>query len=204
MVFDRQDSGDLPTGGGLPSNVNTYAGATTDAQLYDHTATTAPGTTSYLGNNQYLGYILRFHPPTIDSVTGKPVAEKAYLNVLVVNGGLIFSTFKPTVATSGVLCLGAGSTYTFRMCDALAPVFGNGDLAATGTTDKALAGCNGSVFTWTNLAGDLAAIGTRMVLQSGQDTPVPGVPSTSNVLIKSLVVNSGTTSFAPRAWRIIR
>lgn len=204
MVFDRQDSGDLPTVSGLPANVDDYAGAITDAQLYDHTGTLTPGTTSYLGNNKYLGYFLRFHPATKDTVTGKLVAEKSYLNVMVVNGGLIFSTFKPTVSGSGVVCQGAGSTYTFRMCDALAPVFGSGDVSATGTTDKALAGCNGSVFTWTNLAGDLAAIGTRMVLQSGQDTPIPGVPAKSNVLIKSLVVNSGTTSFAPRSWRIIR
>lgn len=204
MVFDRQDSGDLPTVSGLPSNVNGFASAITDAQLSDQTATTSPGDTNYLGNNQYLGYYLRFHPFATDPITHKLVGEKAYLNVLVQNGGLIFSTFRPVATGNGVACEGAGYTYTFRMCDALAPVFSSGDVATTGTTDKALSGCNGYVFSWTNLAGDLASIGSRMVIQSGQDAPIPGVPTTSNVKIQTLVVQSGTQSFAPRSWRIIR
>ncbi len=205
MVFDRQDSADLPTVSGLPSNVNDFASAITDAQLSNQTGTVTPGDTSYLGNNQYLGYYLSFHNPTTDP--GPPVKllfEKSYLNPLVVNGGLIFSTFKPGKTGSTVVCEGAGVTYTYRMCDALAPVFSSGDLATSGTTDKQLAGCNGYVFSWTNLAGDLTAIGSRMVLQSGQDTPAAGVPTTSNVKIQDLVVQGGTQSFAPRAWRIIR
>lgn len=207
MVFDRQDSADLPSTY-TNSDVNTYAGAITDAQLSDQTATAAVATaavgpTGYLGNSK-LGYYLTFQPPAIDSATGKLVAEKSYLNTLVLNGGLIFSTFKPVISGSGVICQGAGNTFTFRMCDALAPVFGNGQAASGTTSDKTLAGCNGWVFSWTNLAGDLAAIGSRMVLQSGQDTPVAGVPPASNVKLQNLVVNSGTTSFAPRAWRIIR
>lgn len=204
MVLDRQDSADLPTVGGLPGNVNGLAGAITDAQLSDQTTTLVTGDTTYLGNNQYLGYFLRFHNPTTDPVSARPLFEKAYLNSLVINGALIFSAFKPGKTGSTVVCEGAGVTHTWRMCDALAPVFGSGDLATTGTTiDKQLAGCNGFVFTWTNLAGDLTAIGSRMVLQSGQDTP-SGTPAPGNVKIQDLVVPSGTQSFAPRAWRIIR
>ncbi len=203
MVFDRQDSADLPTVGGLPSNVNGSASAVTDAQLSDQTGTLVPGDTSYLGSNQYLGYYLRFHAPTTDPLSGKLLFEKAYLNPLVVNGGLIFSAFKPGKTGSTVVCEGAGITTTYRMCDALAPVFANGDVAVTGVTDKSLAGCNGSVFTWTNLAGDLTAIGSRMVLQSGQDTGSSGA-SSGNVKIQDLVVQGGTQSFAPRSWRIIR
>jgi len=203
MVFDRQDSADLP--GGLPNNVNGFGNAITDSLLSDQTSTSTPGDTSYLGNNQYLGYYLRFRGFTTDALSGKLLFEKSYLNSLVVNGGLVFSTFKPGKTGSTVICEGAGNTFTYRMCDALAPVFGNGSLAATGTTtDKQLVECNGIVFSWTNLAGDLTSIGSRMVLQSGQDTPIPGSSSSSNVKIQDLVVQGGTQSFAPRAWRIIR
>ncbi|MBP1772571.1 MAG: hypothetical protein H6P99_1734 [Holophagaceae bacterium] len=199
MVFDRQDSADLPTIG----DVNGAGNAITDALLSDQTSTSVPGDTSYLGVNQKLGYFLRFHAPTTDPLSSKPLFEKSYLNPLVTNGGLIFSAFKPGKTGSTVVCEGAGVTHTYRMCDALVPVFGNGDVATTGSTDKQLAGCNGFVFTWTNLAGDLTAIGSRMVLQSGQDTP-SGTSSSGNVKIQDLVVQGGTQSFAPRAWRIIR
>ena len=204
MVFDRQDSADLPTSGGLPGNVNGLGNAITTAQLSDQTATTTPGDTSYLGTNRYLGYYLRFHGYSADPLSGSPLYEKSYLNSVVTNGGLIFSTFRPGSSGSSVVCQGAGTTYTFRMCDALAPVFANGDLAATGSTDKKVAGCNGYVFAWTNLAGDLTSIGSRMIIQSGQDTPVPGSPTSSNVKIQDLVVHNGPLAFAPRAWRIVR
>lgn len=198
MVLDRQDSADIPTIG----DVNGSGNAITDALLSDQTSTLVPGDTSYLGINLKLGYYLRFHAPTPDPLSGKFLFEKSYLNPLVVNGGLIFSAFKPGKTGSTVVCEGAGVTHTYRMCDALAPVFGDGDLATTGSTDKLLSGCNGFVFTWTNLAGDLTAIGSRMVLQSGQDTPAAG--TSGNVRIQDLVVQGGTQSFAPRAWRIIR
>ena len=204
MVFDRQDSADLPTSGGLPSNVNVLGSAITDALLSDQTSNTTPGDTSYLGTNQYLGYFLRFHSATTDPLSNKSLYEKSYLNSVVTNGGLVFSTFRPGNTASSVVCQGAGTTYTFRLCDALSPVFGNGDLAATGTTDKQLTGCNGWVFAWTNLAGDLTSIGSRMVIQSGQDSPVSGTPTSSNVKIQDLVVQSGPQAFAPRAWRIVR
>lgn len=205
MVFDRQDSADLP-GGTLPSNVNTSAGAITDAQLSDQTGTTTPGTTSYLGNNQYLGYYLKFHNIVDNADKNHTFFEKSYLNSVVVNGALLFSTFKPGRTGSTTICEGAGNTLTFRMCDALAPVFSSGDVAVTTTVaDKLDTGCNGFIFTWTNLAGDLTAIGSRMLLQSGQDTPVAGGGAvSSNVKIQDLVVKSGTQTFAPRAWRIIR
>jgi len=206
MVFDRQDSADLP-GGTLPSDVNTALGAITDAQLSDRTGTTTPGTTSYLGSNQYLGYYLKFHT-TADAAapTTHTFFEKSYLNAAVVNGALLFSTFKPGRTGSATICEGAGNTLTFRMCDALAPVFNYGEVAVTDTlADKLVAGCNGSIFTWTNLAGDLTTIGSRMVLQSGQDTPVTGAgAASSNVKIQDLIVKSGTQAFAPRAWRIVR
>jgi len=205
MVFDRQDSADLPTTGGLPnSNVNTLAGAVTDSQLSNQTGTTTTGNTSYLGNNAYLGYYLTFSKTT-DATTSITTFEKSYLASMVVNGGLIFSTFKPsTSAAAGTTgCGGAGNTFTFRMCDALAPVFNNAAAASAGVNDKTKAGCNGYVFSWTNLAGDLTAIGSRMILQSGQDTPTGGA-TTSNVKIQDLVVQGGTIAFAPRAWRTVR
>ncbi|MBI1753613.1 MAG: hypothetical protein HY014_08710 [Acidobacteria bacterium] len=206
MVFDRQDSADLPTVGGLPSDVNTLAGAITDAQLSNQTGTSLPGNTSYLGNNVNLGYYLSFSKTTDTTVIPNITSyEKSYLASMVMNGGLIFSTFKPsTSAAAGTTgCGGAGNTYTFRMCDALAPVFNSGAAAVAGVNDKKQAGCNGYVFSWTNLAGDLTAIGSRMILQSGQDTPT-GTATASNVKIQDLVVEGGTNAFAPRAWRTVR
>jgi hypothetical protein len=195
MVFDRQDSADLPTLNGLPSNVNGFGSAITDGQLSDQTSTSVKGDTSYLGNNKFLGYYLRYHNYTTDAVSGKHLFEKAYLNPLVVNGGLIFSTFKPGKTGSTVVCEGAGNTYTYRMCDALAPVFNGGALSLSD-------GCNGMVFSWTNLAGDLTAIGSRLVLQSGQENT--GTATPGSVKIQNTAVTNGIHAFAPRAWRIIR
>jgi hypothetical protein len=195
MVFDRQDSADLPTVGGLPSNVN--VSPVTDAQLADLTSVTSPGDTSYLGNNQLLGYYLRFHAPIVDpNDAGHMLYEKAYLTPLVVNGALVFSTFRPASTGSSSTCQGAGTTYTYRMGNALSPAFANGDVSAT-----AAGGGDGYVFTWANLAGDLTSVGSRLVLQSGQDA----TSATSNtVKIQSFAAGGGTTAFAPRSWRIVR
>lgn len=197
MIFDRQDSADLPTTGGLPSNVNTSGGAITDAQLADLTSVTTAGDTSYLGNNRYLGYFLRFHTPSLDpNDASHMLYEKAYLTPIVSFGALIFSTFRPTSTGSSTTCQGAGTTYTYRMSNALSPAFGNGDVStsASGTGD-------GYVFSWANLAGDFTAVGSRLVLQSGQDATSS---ANNSVAIKSLKGGSGSLAFAPRTWRIIR
>ena len=195
MVFDRQDSADLPTVSGLPSNVDITP--ITDSLLADLTSVTTPGDTSYLGNNALLGYYLRFHAPIVDPYDASHMLyEKAYLTPLVINGALIFSTFRPASTGSAATCAGAGTTYTYRMTNALSPAFANGDVAASTT-----GGGDGYVFTWANLAGDLTSVGSRLVLQSGQDVTSS---TTSSVKIQSLAAGSGTVSFAPRSWRIVR
>lgn len=195
MVFDRQDSADLPTVGGLPSNVD--VSPVTDAQLADLTSVTSPSDTNYLGNNQLLGYYLRFHAPIVDPYDASHMLyEKAYLTPLVINGALVFSTFKPASTGSSSTCQGAGTTFTYRMNNALSPAFANGDVSAStaGTGD-------GYVFTWANLAGDLTSVGSRLVLQSGQDA---SSATTNSVKIQSFAAGGGTTAFAPRSWRIVR
>lgn len=195
MVFDRQDSGDLPTVSGLPGNVD--VSPVTDAQLADLTSVATPGDTSYLGNNAYLGYYLRFRAPIVDPYDASHrLYEKAYLTPLVINGALIFSTFRPVSTGSSTTCQGAGTTYTYRMGNALSPAFANGDVSAT-----ASGGGDGYVFTWANLAGDLTSVGSRLVLQSGQDTTSA---TTNSVKIQSLAAGGGTVAFAPRSWRIVR
>jgi hypothetical protein len=195
MVFDRQDSADLPTVGGLPSNVD--VAPVTDSQLADLTSVTSPGDTSYLGNNQLLGYYLRFHAPIVDPNDATHyLYEKAYLTPLVINGALIFSTFRPASTGSSTTCQGAGTTYTYRMSNALSPAFGNGDVSAS-----TAGGGDGYVFTWANLAGDLTSVGSRLILQSGQDTTSA---TTSSVKIQSFAAGGGTIAFAPRSWRIIK
>ncbi|NWJ40126.1 MAG: hypothetical protein HXX12_04050 [Geothrix sp.] len=195
MVFDRQDSADLPTVGGLPSNVD--ISPVTDSQLADLTSVTTPGDTSYLGNNQLLGYYLRFHAPIVDPNDATHyLYEKAYLTPLVINGALVFSTFRPASTGSSTTCQGAGTTYTYRMGNALSPAFANGDVSTA-----AAGGGDGYVFTWANLAGDLTSVGSRLVLQSGQDA----TSATSNsVKIQSFAAGGGTIAFAPRTWRIVR
>ena len=199
MVFDRQDSADLPTP--LPSNVDTSP--VTDSLLSDQTSTTLVGTTSYLGSNAYLGYYLRFGGPNVDPNLGTHMLyPKAYLSPLVVNGGLVFSCFTPLTTGSNSSCAGSGTTTTYRMCDALAPVFGGGKSSTSDDTSSA--GCSGSVFTWANLAGDLTAVGSRLILQSGQDPGAAAGSAVGNVKIGSYVMPGGTTAFAPRSWRIVR
>lgn len=199
MVFDRQDSADLPTP--LPTNVDTTP--ITDTLLSDQTSTTLVGTTSYLGSNAYLGYYLRFGGPNVDPNLGTHMLyPKAYLSPLVVNGGLVFSCFTPLTTGSNSSCAGSGTTTTYRMCDALAPVFAGGKTSTSNDTSSAA--CSGSVFTWANLAGDLTAVGSRLILQSGQDPGAAAGDNTGNVKIGSYVMPGGTTAFAPRSWRIVR
>lgn len=205
MIFDRQDSADLPTAGGLPSSVDGSGTATTDAQLADLTSVSSstPGDTSYLGDNKYLGYYLAFHTPTVDPTSGQLLYEKAYLNSIVVSGGLFFSTFRPGKTGSTVVCQGAGQTYTFRMCDALAPVFNNEIQAAGTTTDKKDAGCSGWVVNMNNLASPLTAYGTNAVLQSGEASGITGAAK-GDLALPALKAPDRVKAFNPRSWRIIR
>jgi len=199
MIFDRQDSADLPTP--LPTNVDTTP--VTDTLLSDQTSTALVGTTSYLGSNGYLGYYLRFGGPNVDPNLGTHMLyPKAYLSPLVVNGGLVFSCFTPLTTGSNSSCAGSGTTTTYRMCDALVPVFAGGKTSTSNDTSSAA--CSGSVFTWANLAGDLTAVGSRLILQSGQDPGSAAGDGTGNVKIGSYVMPGGTTAFAPRSWRIVR
>ena len=203
MVFDRQDSADLPSP--LPNNVDTITGAITDAQLSNQTSTSTVGDTSYLGSS-YLGYFLTYGGPNDDpssSTTPKhKFYPKAYLSPLVINGGLIFSAFTPTTSGSSNSCSGAGITLTYRLCDALVPVFNSGAKATS--QDRTAATCSGWVFQWSNLAGDLTAVGSRLILQSGQDPGSKAGDGTGNARIGSYTVPGGTTAFAPRSWRIVR
>jgi hypothetical protein len=208
VVYDRQDSGDLPTANGLPSTVDTSGNAITTANLVNQTTSSVPGDTSYLGNNQYLGYYLKFHNPTADlnpNNTSHLFFEKAYLSPVVINSGLVFSTFLGVTSGSTISCGGSGNTDTFRMCNVLSPVFNSGNAAATNTADPTSASCSGIAFTWSNLAGDLTAIGNKMLLQSGQMAGAT-VNSTSvnSAYIQSINMPGGSTAFAPRHWRIVR
>jgi hypothetical protein len=197
MVFDRQDSADLPSP--LPSNVD--ASAITDAQLSDQTATNTVGTTSYLGN-QYLGYYLKFGGPNTDpNAAGHMLYPKSYLSSIVLSGSLFFSIFTPTSTGSSTLCSGSGQTVTYRMCNAIAPVFSSG--AQSTSNNSSSASCSGFIFTWANLAGSFTGIGNNMILQSGQDN---GATSSSigNARGQSGQGANVTTAFAPRSWRIVR
>jgi len=213
VVFDRQDSGDLPTVNGLPSSVDTSGNAISapgsSSLLVNMTTNAVPGDTSYLGNNQHLGYYLNYHSPAADPNNAAHLFfEKAYLTPVVLNGGLVFSTFTPTTSGTNTSCAGSGVTNTYLIANVLSPVFQSGNTTVSDYLNPNDAAASGKVFTWSNLAGDLTAIGNQMLLQSGQipigTTGTSGSATLSSAFVQSINVPGGTSSFAPRSWRIVR
>ena len=90
----------------------------------------------------------------------------------------------------------------------LSPVFQSGNTTVSDYLNPNDAAASGKVFTWSNLAGDLTAIGNQMLLQSGQipigTTGTSGSATLSSAFVQSINVPGGTSSFAPRSWRIVR
>lgn len=203
-ILDRQDSADIT---GQLGRVDTYgftdkpaaSGATPD--LADLTTVSSSSDTLISPIDNYLktsfGYQLQM---TLG--TTKPAAagigkfyQKGVTAPTVLNGALFFSLYTPNPTSS--LCGGSGTTYTYRMCDVLNPIYNSGGTQAGSSI------CSGWYSKYNDIPSELASVGLGAVIQAGevQDTnnqgqgviqvqPVPGAPL--NKILR------------PRAWRIVR
>ena len=137
---------------------------------------------------------------------------KVITNTSVLNGVLFFSDFSPSAGTQA--CTGTGNTFTIRVCNIISPIFNNATASLTpGTTTASSTSfnggdpsCSGIVLTYPNLPGEITALGTSAVIQSGQGSAngQPGTISNAGASVQGSVGNTSGRGFKPRSWRIVR
>ncbi len=209
MVFDRQDSKDT-----LAGNMDTLG--IQDANLMDFSSAGPPSvsfTKTTPGKPDY--YLAPYTP----GPTPTPLAPKFgyYINLpgavsggyvpkginepMVVAGSLFYSYFNPTAADpcSG----GAGLTASQLVCDAINPV-----VLETRTSGPTKVSCvSGTQFTWSGVASNYIAFGTRGVIQAGvvpvSGTPPPGSSATT-LELKTLLGKRQEQYPKVRVWRTVR
>lgn len=225
-IFDRQDSSNVSGVSGLASgatpnldSAGMKIGKATgdgDSDLANLTTVSSftgafsgysvdPSNASYY-LKQKLGYKLN-----MGASTSKGSSSTAYYfpkvitEALVLNGVLFFSDFLPAPGTSS--CQGTGVTNTYRICNVLQPTFNSGGTNASPTSfNGGDPTCSGIVLTFPNLPGQLTALGTGAVIQSGQGS-VNGAPGTIDNAGAKVGGSFGKTSgfaFKPRTWRVVR
>lgn len=116
-------------------------------------------------------------------------------------------------------CKGGGATITYRLCNIMAPIYRNGypmadpkafntddDTTNTDTNGINDTYCSGIIQTFVNIAGELTAMGTTGILQSGQGTSTTGTGeiSSAGAEVQGALGKKGNFSFRPRTWRVIR
>ena len=128
---------------------------------------------------------------------------KVVTNTVVLNGVLFFSDFIPG-GTSGA-CSGTGITDTYRICNVLQPTFNSGAVSASSTSfNGGDPNCSGVVMTYPNLPGEITALGTSAIIQSGQGSDKSGTIDNSGAQVGGSFGKIGGFGFKPRSWRIIR
>ncbi|BDU77424.1 pilus assembly protein [Mesoterricola sediminis] len=202
VVLDRQDSADIT---GTLGPIDTKG--LTDDDLADLTAIASSSGTAVDSSqtNYYLktkfGYYLNYTVGTQKSAYVSAQDRYAYQKTVtpsvVLNRVLFFSTYTPEATSTA--CSGSGYSYSFRMCDVLAPVFNNGAQAVA--TPGSLCD-NGWYGSFNDISSEMATIGLAGVLQTGE--------------VRNGATGSGTIGTQPgpgkppstmpriRAWRIIR
>lgn len=221
VVFDRQDSRALSgLTGVLTSNadlVGLQQGSTSTAGDLADLTTVSSFTGTFNGfsvdpaNSAYYlkskpGYKLKVGSPAVkDSSLPTYYFPKVITNTAVLNGVLFFSGFVPAAGTDS--CQGTGITNTYRICNVLQPTFNSGSTQAVPTSfNGGDPTCSGIVLTYPNLPGEITALGTAAIVQSGQGS-VDGQPGTISNAGAQVGGSFGKTSgfgFKPRSWRIIR
>lgn len=221
VAFDRQDSGGLSGVSGVTAtDLNTtgiQVGKTSsDGDLADLTTVSAftgifntysvdPTSSSYFLKKE-LGYKLNVGSAAVHT-SSTYFFPKVITNTVVLNGVLFFSGFTPESSTSGA-CQGVGFTNTYRICNVMQPTFNSGsNVAKSNTFNGGDPTCTGKVLTFPNLPGELTALGTAAVIQSGQGVSTTGTASTISNTGAQVGGSFGNTSgfgFKPRSWRIIR
>ncbi len=221
VVFDRQDSHALSGLSGVATSnadaVGLKQGATsTTGDLADLTTVNAftgtfggysvdPTNSAYYLKSKP-GYKLKVGSATVkDSSLPTYYFPKVITNTAVLNGVLFFSGFAPGGSTDA--CQGTGLTKTYRICNVLQPTFNSGGTAAIPTSfNGGDPTCTGVVLTYPNLPGEITALGTAAIVQSGQGS-APGQVGTISNAGAQVGGSFGKTSgfgFKPRSWRIIR
>lgn len=144
-------------------------------------------------------------PPAVakDSTNKTFYFPKVITNTVVLNGVLFFSDFIPGAGTDA--CKGTGITDTYRICNILQPTYNFGDTQASSTSfNGGSANCSGVVLTYPNLPGEITALGTAAVIQSGQGSDKSGSIDNSGAMVGGSFGKLGGFGFKPRSWRIIR
>lgn len=149
--------------------------------------------------------------------TRKTYYAKVVSSPVVLSGVGFFSTFVGKDEAGA--CKGGGSTITYRLCNIMAPVYRDGypmgdpkafnsedDKTNTDTNGQNDVYCTGIIQTFVNIAGELTAMGTTGILQSGQGTSTSGSGeiSSAGAEVQGALGKKGNFSFRPRTWRVIR
>ncbi|HET6329534.1 MAG TPA: hypothetical protein VFF76_01985 [Holophagaceae bacterium] len=221
VIFDRQDSASLSGISGVATtNLDTpgiQQGKTNaDGDVADLT-TVSSFTGTFNGysvdptNSAYylkskLGYKLNMGAATAkDSTNTTYFFPKVITNTVVLNGVLFFSDFLPSIGTNA--CQGTGLTNTYRICNVLQPTFNSGNTTASSTSfNGGDPTCSGVVLTYPNLPGEITALGTAAIIQSGQGSSggQPGTIDNAGAKVGGSFGKYKGFGFAPRSWRIIR
>ena len=210
VVFDRQDSRawGFDTEGGPDTGMattnlrnftdnavsSTPAAACTDSLFQAIT----PGCDSYYlapkTGTPSFGYYLNF--PAAASGTG--FVPKGINPPLVVGGSLFYSYFTPV--TSNPCTGGSGTTSSWLVADVMNPI----------VTDSrsGLSITSGLKFTWSGVASDFLALGTRSVLQGGMKEVTAADASKGTAAVTAMSLSATSTSATERypkarVWRTV-
>lgn len=202
MILDRQDSANI-SGSLGPVDSNGY----TDSDLQDLTAVTSvsaypvidPTNTAYYLRTKS-GYMLQYtvgaQKTTYTYAYQRYAYQKSVTAPLVLNSVLFFTNFTPNPSAS--VCSGAGTSYTYRMCDVLNPIYGNGTVPTTNGTV-----CTSGWFqSFNDIPSELASVGLAGVLQAGE-VQNQGT-GTGTIGVAPIPGNPPSNLPRPRAWRIVR
>jgi hypothetical protein len=215
VIFDRQDSASLSGVSGVATTNLDKVGINQTTDVADLTTVSAftgtfggfsvnPGDPAYY-LRQKVGYKLNMGAATAGGAGNGFFYPKVITNTVVLNGVLFFSDFLPSSGSNA--CQGTGLTNTYRICNVLQPTFNSGGVTASSSTfNGSDPNCTGIVLTYPNLPGEITALGTAAVIQSGQGS-ANGQPGTIDNAGAKVGGSFGKTSgfgFKPRSWRIIR
>ncbi|HEU4951868.1 MAG TPA: hypothetical protein VFT46_07935 [Holophagaceae bacterium] len=218
VIFDRQDSASLSGVSGVSTSNLDIPGiqqgkTSSDGDIADLTTVSAftgtfngysvdPANSAYY-LKQKLGYKLNMGAATKSS--SGYFFPKVITNTVVLNGVLFFSDFLPSQGTDA--CKGTGITNTYRICNVLQPTFNSGSTSASSTSfNGGDPTCTGIVLTYPNLPGEITALGTAAVIQSGQgsNNGQTGTISNAGAQVGGSFGKTSGFGFRPRSWRIIR
>ena len=221
VAFDRQDSGSLSGVSGVTTtNIDQYGiqlgTSSTDGDLADLTLVSS-FTGSFNGYSvdpanadfylkKKLGYKLNVGAAQVKDASTF-FYPKVITNTVVLNGVLFFSGFTPQNGSTDA-CSGVGFTNTYRICNVMQPTFNSGSTVASATSfNGGDPGCTGVVLTYPNLPGEITALGSTAIIQSGQGVSTTGASGSIGNTGAQVGGSFGKTSgfgFKPRSWRIVR